>query len=711
MLVHCLDMICSADVACRNVTKVTLLCFADLSGSAEMSKARLQAAIRKCYKSPTSGSSDQRSAEDWSTAVRKSVVAKVCDFGAAFLDRLPEEGPPTRNAHSACGSRSYCDPEVYRIMAFQSMATQAARVWDNSQGQWQEIVDTGYDPYAADVWSYAVVVFTLVTGSKPFHAPCIADNVFRAFLRTTQPHVVHDEICAPWCDRWMEDCLPGSSTGQLKPNLEKWEWPDSMSPQLVDLLSKCLRLRASERISMDDVLHHPWLTGPIDKDVQASSPLKLQVDTHKSSPNKNGMTRPRNSSSASAATSNFAPSSASVVSVQRETHLFQQSQAMRSPMHASHTGESHLQNYGATQGSSAPVQLKTAESDEDDDLLPGTGLQPIVEPMHTTVNVPAAAAAAAGRMTAVTLQQDADELEDKLREAGELQPLETRPDLMASMCTPALDSTVTLSMARSNSSAANPRSPTGASSNSKTSGGGTVWKFTFPAPGAEGGEGATEGGPQVDTRSSSVIRRSRRFSGSQKRAGERSFAVSGFEQPNIPSGLLSPHSSVTSPLASGSAVRGRPAAPRFTFAHSGSNHSGGESPAPPLAPPPTRGTAQPSGAESVASSDATGEAGDVLSPLVAKVRLPSVAPRGAVVNGNSSGGAGGKPLDSGKGRMGGALSRSGSGSSSTSAHHTPPFQLRGSSSLDAQAHPRLDPSNSGASTPLGRRVSGDGVSL
>ena len=52
-----------------------------------------------------------------------------------------------------------------------------------------------------------------------------------------------------------------------------------------------------------------------------------------------------------------------------------------------------------------------------------------------------------------------------------------------------------------------------------------------------------------------------------------------------------------------------------------------------------------------------------------------------------------------------------SGSSSTSTHHTPPFQLRGSSSLDAQAHPRLDPSNSGASTPLGRRVSGDGVSL
>ena len=671
-----------------------------------MSKARLHAAIRKCYSEPEHGvydTTNNAGAEDqWRSTVRKSVVAKVCDFGAAFLDRLPEEGPPTRNAHSACGSRSYCDPEVYRIMAFQSMATQAARVWDNSQGQWQEIVDTGYDPYSADVWSYGVVVFTLVTGSKPFHAPCIADNVFRAFLRATQPEVMHDEICAPWCERWLEDCLPGSS-GQLKPGLDAWKWPATMSLELVDLLGKCLRLRSAERISMAEVLQHPWMTSPLSK-----SPLnqpKRSVGTATPTiATGSAAARPRGASTASGT-----PSSASMVSVKREMQPAAHTDSKLTPAQAHVETLMRPLQSGAADGALAVVHLQPSTSEE------GVRAEAGFSPQHTHLG-PASPtnqaflgtmehtiSAAIGRITAVKLQQDADELETHLREAGELRPVETRPDLMASMCTPVADTnTVSLSIARSNSGM-NPVSPACTSANDRN--GGTVWKFSFPTPGTEQGT-AAEQTPTSRLRinTGATTRPSRRFSGSQQRAGERSYVVSAFEQPLIPSALLSPHTHTTPKSQPGASASGLPQ--RFSFSKSASRSLEPSQPAGAASrqyPPGAAPAAQPSGAESCASSDVAGEAGDVLSPLVAKLRLPAVAPQAAVVAGGPLGG-GPKPLASLK--PGEGMLRTGS---SSSTGHAPPFRMRGNGSLDLAQHPRLDPSNSGTATPSMLRQGSSGV--
>jgi len=570
-------------------------------------------------------------------------------------------------------------------MAFQSMATQAARVWDNSQGQWQEIVDAGYDPYAADVWSYAVVVFTLVTGSKPFHASCIADNVFRAFLHATQPGVVHDELCAPWCDRWLEDCLPGSS-GKPKPNLEKWEWPEEMSTELVDLLGRCLRLRSGERISMAQVLEHPWLTSPLARDVHNKTESVLAnvpvPGTFKVLDRQGGA-----SSASASGASSTTPSSPSVQSIRRDPHSSVHLETARSPAHATFE-QQVLSPQAINMNVLQPIQQRSSNSDEVE-IAACDAAAATSEVVNTL-----AQAAAESRIVDIKLQQDADDMVAQLREAGHLYAADAQPDLIAPMCTPTVGTTASLSMARSNSSAANLQSPKGTAA---TGGSSTVWKFSFATPGGEGGSGSPSGGGgRMNLPPGSVTRPNRRFSGSQKRIEERSF-VGGFEHPQMPSALRSPHGAVTSPLvASSTACGGESKAKRFTFSKAGCS-SGGDSPVVVGAAVHVQ-TAHPCGAESCASSDVAGEAGDTLAPLVAKVRLPAVARRGAVVSSPIVSAKQSLDASKARGRMRGPMSRSGSSSSANG--QAPPFQMRASSSLD--------PSNSGAMTPKFTSVASSG---
>ena len=222
-----------------------------LPGSAE-DRATLKALLQ----SATTGS------EEAAMQLRSGYVAKLCDFGSAFLRR---EGHPEVVARSACGSSYYCCPFVRRLISMKLHKADAKVAWPPDAYDWEAIHTAGYDAFAADVWSFGMMLFTLTTGLKPFRAPAISDPRFRAFIRETQPHTMQDELLSPASEFWR-------SSGK-----SSWSWPSSLSPALRDLLWRCLRVRVSERLTMKEVLAHPWFSHPNWEPSPTASPKASMV--------------------------------------------------------------------------------------------------------------------------------------------------------------------------------------------------------------------------------------------------------------------------------------------------------------------------------------------------------------------------------------------------------------------------------------------------
>ncbi|OQS01731.1 protein kinase [Achlya hypogyna] len=101
-----------------------------------------------------------------------------------------------------------------------------------------------YSGYAADIWALGVTLYALVCGSLPFEAP----NILALFDTIATAPLV----------------FPTSN---------------GMSPELKDLLSRMLTKEASERITLDGVLQHPWLSTGATKSFlhHSTSPLLAVV--------------------------------------------------------------------------------------------------------------------------------------------------------------------------------------------------------------------------------------------------------------------------------------------------------------------------------------------------------------------------------------------------------------------------------------------------
>ena len=84
------------------------------------------------------------------------------------------------------------------------------------------LLDTPYNPYVSDIWSSGVVLYAMVTGFFPFRG-----------VNETQLH---------------ENILSG-----LYPN------PLDISEDLKDLLKRILNVNPKERITLEQILEHPWL--------------------------------------------------------------------------------------------------------------------------------------------------------------------------------------------------------------------------------------------------------------------------------------------------------------------------------------------------------------------------------------------------------------------------------------------------------------------
>ena len=96
----------------------------------------------------------------------------------------------------------------------------------------------GFDGFAIDLWSCGVILYIMLTGFPPYDQASRADQRFEL--------IVH---------------------GRLMEQLRNWDI--NLSDEAGDLLQSMLQLDPRQRLTLAQVLEHPWVTNP---DVQLPEP-------------------------------------------------------------------------------------------------------------------------------------------------------------------------------------------------------------------------------------------------------------------------------------------------------------------------------------------------------------------------------------------------------------------------------------------------------
>jgi serine/threonine protein kinase len=105
---------------------------------------------------------------------------------------------------TACGKLQYMSPEIYRSRDF--------------------------DGAAVDVWTAGTILFCMVTGNRSYERPDRTDRLFRAMTRSLPQLLV--------------------------------DWGVQLSPAGTHLLQNMLQRNPRLRLTIDEVLNHPWMQEP-----------------------------------------------------------------------------------------------------------------------------------------------------------------------------------------------------------------------------------------------------------------------------------------------------------------------------------------------------------------------------------------------------------------------------------------------------------------
>ncbi len=201
-------------------------------------------------------------------------MVKVCDFGSALV--APSDSAQMPLGRSARGSTRYACPEMCCIHTLTTEPANAKLLVPVACER-EALLQCGYDSMAADVWSFGIMTYVLVCGKLPFRAAAAYSRTFRNFVRATQPHALRDAVLCPASKVWLEDAaLQRQAKQGATPGILEWKWPEHVSQSLVELLTACLRVRADERPSMEQLKSFDWFTQPL-RPYDPSAPLGSTV--------------------------------------------------------------------------------------------------------------------------------------------------------------------------------------------------------------------------------------------------------------------------------------------------------------------------------------------------------------------------------------------------------------------------------------------------
>ena len=105
-----------------------------------------------------------------------------------------------------CGKHNYMSPEVYH----------------NSEN---------FDGFAIDLWAAGVILYIMLTGFPPYDHATMADKRFEIIVE-----------------------------GELIEQLRTWEI--YLSDEAGDLMQRMLRMDPKKRLTLAEVMEHPWVTNP-----------------------------------------------------------------------------------------------------------------------------------------------------------------------------------------------------------------------------------------------------------------------------------------------------------------------------------------------------------------------------------------------------------------------------------------------------------------
>jgi serine/threonine protein kinase len=107
-----------------------------------------------------------------------------------------------------CGKHNYMSPEVF----------------NNTES---------FDGFAIDLWAAGVILYIMLTGFPPYDQASLTDQRFELIV-----------------------------TGRLVEQLNNWDLHPS--PEAGDLLQRMLQLRPRDRLTLSQVMFHPWIVnGPV----------------------------------------------------------------------------------------------------------------------------------------------------------------------------------------------------------------------------------------------------------------------------------------------------------------------------------------------------------------------------------------------------------------------------------------------------------------
>ena len=133
---------------------------------------------------------------------------KIADFGLATLFEWKGE---KKFCTTSCGSPPYTAPEVINC--------------DHLQ---KKRLDKGYQGNLVDIWSSAVVLFVLLVGNTPWDEPLDRSYEFSEYVKTDG-----------------------------RPDDELWH---KLPEATLSLLRGMMRVEPTERLSLDNIQQHPWVT-------------------------------------------------------------------------------------------------------------------------------------------------------------------------------------------------------------------------------------------------------------------------------------------------------------------------------------------------------------------------------------------------------------------------------------------------------------------